>query len=114
MVSHFDFDDISKLWPQPDMSVLRQGRRDPPEFPIEVFGPFWSGWLAVAAAGASAPIDYTASALMACAATYRACAMGFAVGRLERAAGRLDRERRRSVFQQEPGRRSADQNRSSA
>jgi len=68
MVSHPDFDDVSKLWSQPEMSVLRQGRREPPELPIEVFGPFWSEWLRLAAAGASAPLDYTASALLACAA----------------------------------------------
>ena len=49
----------------PDMSVLRQNRRRPPEFPLDAFGPFWSGWLKSAAEGAGAPVDYTACALLA-------------------------------------------------
>src|SRR5690349_17169170 len=64
-----EFDDPITLWPQPDMGVLRHNRRAPPPFPIEVFEPFWSEWVTVAAAGASAPVDYTAAALLASAAT---------------------------------------------
>src|SRR6478672_408743 len=69
MVSQPDFDDPVQLWPQPDMSVLRHGRREPPVFPLEVFGNFWSEWIIVAAAGSSAPVDYTGCTLLASAST---------------------------------------------
>src|SRR4051812_16289556 len=55
-------------WPEPDMSAARQNRRDPPVLPVEVFGPFWSEWIADAAEGASAPVDYVAGPLLATAA----------------------------------------------
>ena len=54
-------------WPSPDMSVL-DIRRPPPEFPADLLGPFWAGWLADAAEGAGAPIDYVAAALLTTAA----------------------------------------------
>jgi hypothetical protein len=69
MTAHSDFDDLIHLWPQPDLSVLRHGRREPPVFPIEVFGEFWGEWISVAAAGASAPVDYTGCTVLVCAAT---------------------------------------------
>jgi hypothetical protein len=65
MASQPDFDDPVKLWPAPDMGVLRHNRRAPPVFPKEVFGPFWSEWITVAAAGAAAPADYTGCTLLA-------------------------------------------------
>jgi hypothetical protein len=51
--------------PLPDLSVLRQGRRKPPTFPVEVFGPAWHSWLESAAEGAGAPVDYVAGPLLA-------------------------------------------------
>jgi hypothetical protein len=69
MAVHPDFDDPIHLWPLPDMGVLRNNRREPPAFPIEVLGEFWADWVTVAAAGASAPIDYTGCSLLASAST---------------------------------------------
>ena len=63
-----DIDPV-QLWPQPDTAVLRHGRRPPPAFPLEVLGPFWADWVTAAAAGASAPVDYTAATLLAAAST---------------------------------------------
>jgi hypothetical protein len=54
-------------WPEPDLSVLNEGRRRPPELPVEVFGP-WKEWLNATAAGCSAPVDYVAASLLASAA----------------------------------------------
>jgi hypothetical protein len=54
-------------WPEPDLSVLHEGRRRPPELPIEVFGP-WVEWITATAAGCSAPADYVAASLLASAA----------------------------------------------
>lgn len=56
--------------PAPDLAVLRQGRRQPPPFPLKaggehLFGPLWGEWLSAAAEGAGAPVDYTAGALLA-------------------------------------------------
>src|SRR5579871_2844532 len=55
--------------PDPDMSILRQGRRTPPVLPLEVFGNGWGAWLQDAAEGAGAPRDYVAGQLFATAAT---------------------------------------------
>ena len=52
-----------KEWGEPDMSVLSP-RRKPPEFPLELFGSFWSGWIAREAEGCSAPVDYVAMTLL--------------------------------------------------
>ena len=56
------------LWPEPDMGVVKEGRRDPPILPLAVFGPFWKEWVASAAEGANAPLDYVATALLPVAA----------------------------------------------
>jgi hypothetical protein len=56
------------LWSDPDLSVLKQGRRDAPALPIQVFGDFWAQWLKESAEGANAPADYTAAGLLAVAA----------------------------------------------
>ena len=50
-------------WPEPDMSILNP-RRTPPEFPIELFGPFWSKWVLAKAEGCSAPVDYVGMSLL--------------------------------------------------
>lgn len=57
----------STSWQIPDPSVLRSGRRKPPDFPIDVLGP-WKDWALAAAEGANAPVDYTAANLLAAAA----------------------------------------------
>jgi hypothetical protein len=55
---------IADRWLSPDMSLLGDGRRRPPEFPLSDFGPFWSEWIAGAAKAASAPFDYVAVSLL--------------------------------------------------
>lgn len=52
-------------WPQPDMSVLRLGRRPPPALPLSVFGLAWEPWIVTTAAAASCPPDYVAAPLLA-------------------------------------------------
>ena len=52
---------------QPDLTVLRLGRRAPPALPMEVFGPAWSAWIARAAEAAACPRDYVAVPLLAAA-----------------------------------------------
>jgi len=56
-------------WPDPDMGVSRLRRRDPPEFPIHVFGPDWGLWIVEAAQAAACAPDYVALPLLACAST---------------------------------------------
>jgi hypothetical protein len=51
-------------WPAPDMSVLRESRRDPPPLPLDVFGP-WAEWINASAEGAACPVDYVAASLLA-------------------------------------------------
>ena len=53
------------LWPEPDMSVLRQHRRPPPNLPIEIFGPAWRPWIITTAEAAACPSDYVAAPLLA-------------------------------------------------
>ena len=60
-----DADATSGPWTSPDLSLLGTGRRPAPEFPIDLLGEFWSGWVRSRAAGASAPLDYIATALLA-------------------------------------------------
>lgn len=49
----------------PDLSMLRQGRRKPPQIPLELFGTAWSNWVSAAAEGAGAPVDYVVGTLLA-------------------------------------------------
>jgi hypothetical protein len=52
-------------WTEPDLTVLRLGRRTPPALPLDLFGPHWSAWITrTAEAGATAP-DYVACTLLA-------------------------------------------------
>ena len=55
------------LLANPDMTVLRMGRRAPPSFPLDVFGPQWAQWIEAAAVAAAAPADYVALPLLAAA-----------------------------------------------
>ena len=59
---------IAKLWPAPDMSVLKQGRREVPIFPIGILGPVWSRLASDAAEASSAPVDYVACSVLTVAA----------------------------------------------
>jgi hypothetical protein len=50
---------------EPDMGVLRQGRRNPPQFPIEILGQALGAWTFEAADAAGAPVDYVVGSLLA-------------------------------------------------
>ncbi len=52
-------------WPDPDLTILVAGRREPPELPLEVFGDFWGGWISGHAKNRSVPADYVAGGLLA-------------------------------------------------
>ena len=56
-------------WPEADLSAAHQNRRPPPQLPLDVFGPFWSDWIATAAEAASAPPDYVVGPVLAGAST---------------------------------------------
>jgi hypothetical protein len=60
-------DGDSAAWSAPDLTLLGDGRRSAPHLPISLLGPFWSEWAEVKAEASSAPTDYTATALLACA-----------------------------------------------
>jgi len=55
-------------WDAPDLSLLEGPAIPAPPFPVEVLGPYWADWCALAAKGANAPVDYTATALVTIAA----------------------------------------------
>ncbi len=55
-------------WPEPDMSAAHQNRRPPPSLPLDVFGPFWTDWIGLAAEAGSCPPDYVAGPLLAASA----------------------------------------------
>lgn len=62
------FNDNVREWGEPDMSVLNP-RSKPPVFPLGLFGPFWSKWIAGKAEGCGAPVDYVAASLLAATST---------------------------------------------
>jgi uncharacterized protein DUF3987 len=49
------------------VTLLGTGRRAAPPFSTTLLGPFWSAWVTRRAAVASAPVDYVAVSLLACA-----------------------------------------------
>ena len=51
--------------PALDMSVLTEGRRDPPVLSLDPFGPYCHYWLLSAAEDRGAPVDYVATGLLA-------------------------------------------------
>ena len=53
--------------PPPEVGFLPRTRLSVPALPLRAFGPWWSDWIARAAAGANAPPDYTALPLLAAA-----------------------------------------------
>jgi hypothetical protein len=82
-------------WPAPDLSVLQEGRREAPSFPVELLGPFWCEWSKTAAEGANSPVDYAVIPLLAAGArASRKCAVGLTVAGLERTVRALARQRR--------------------
>jgi hypothetical protein len=63
---HQGGDDPPK-WNAPDLTMLGTGRRPAPQFPTALLGSYWQEWAIQRAAGASAPVDYAATALLCCA-----------------------------------------------
>lgn len=59
--------DAGAAWSAPDLTLLGDGRRPAPLIPLSLLGPFWSEWAEGKAEASSAPADYTATALLACA-----------------------------------------------
>lgn len=55
------------LLDNPDMTVLRLGRRAPPPFPLAVLGDDWHRWVVDTAAAAACPADNVAAPLLAAA-----------------------------------------------
>jgi Protein of unknown function (DUF3987) len=55
----------AKEWGEPDMSIVRAGRREAPHFPLEVLGQEWGEWVTDAAEASAAPPDYVALPLLA-------------------------------------------------
>ncbi len=51
--------------PEPYLSILQEGHRKPPAFPLEIFGDTLKDWLLNAANGAGAPVNYVAVSLLA-------------------------------------------------
>ena len=47
------------VWPDPDLSILNEGRRVPPQLPLEAF-PLWGDWIAQSARQSSSPPDFVA------------------------------------------------------
>jgi hypothetical protein len=54
-------------WPEPDLALLTPHRCAAPALPLDVFGPFWSGWIADAAEAKGSPADFVALGLLAAA-----------------------------------------------
>lgn len=56
-------------WPDADLSVLDGPQIPPPPFPVAILGDWWGRWCETAAKGATAPVDFTATGLLAIAGT---------------------------------------------
>jgi hypothetical protein len=56
--------DLDYLWPTPDLSILNEGRREPPVLNLDPFGPHCHNWLLSAADDRGAPVDYVATGLL--------------------------------------------------
>jgi hypothetical protein len=54
-----------ELLANPDMAVLRLGRRDPPPFPLAVLGDDWWRWTVTTAEAAACPVDNVVAPLLA-------------------------------------------------
>ena len=52
-------------WPEPDMAMIKLHRHPAPHLPLNVFGSFWSKWIADAAEAKGAPADFVAMGLLA-------------------------------------------------
>jgi hypothetical protein len=56
--------DSTPSWDNPDLSILNEGKKAPPAFSPEPFGPFWGEWIERMAQLKGAPPDYVASSLV--------------------------------------------------
>ena len=56
-------------WPDPEISVLNEGRRPPPTFPVEPLGKFWGKWIQDAAEVKGSTPDYVGISLLVTAAS---------------------------------------------
>jgi hypothetical protein len=54
-----------ELLANPDMSVLRLARREPPPFPLAVLGDAWERWTVATAEAAACPVDNVVAPLLA-------------------------------------------------
>ena len=52
-------------YPEPNLTVLAEGKRPAPKLRTETFRPYWHNWLKVEAENRAAPIDYVAGGLLA-------------------------------------------------
>src|SRR5262245_14536083 len=52
-------------WPEPDLSLLEEGRPELPDFPLDCLPPWWRTWVSEVAAATDAPVDYVVQALLA-------------------------------------------------
>ena len=57
-------EEAARLQRPPSLTILTRTRIAAPEFPIDVFGPFWSTWISRTATGANAATDYVALPLL--------------------------------------------------
>lgn len=60
-----DSDQKHDSWPEPDLSLLEDGRPALPDFPLHCLPAWWRTWVSEAAAATDAPVDYVAQALLA-------------------------------------------------
>ncbi|MCF8503276.1 MAG: DUF3987 domain-containing protein [Caulobacter sp.] len=58
--------ELAQAWEEPDTDLIDEGLLPAPAFPVGLFGP-WSSWLLSLARSVSAPVDWAAVALLACA-----------------------------------------------
>lgn len=52
-------------WPVPDMSIVSPHRAAAPDLPLDLFGTYWSRWIADVAEAKGCPVDYVAAGLLA-------------------------------------------------
>ncbi len=57
--------DTAAPWPAPDITLATEDTLPPPALPLHIFPEPWRRWIATAAEGAGAPLDYVACALLA-------------------------------------------------
>src|SRR5262245_31660636 len=53
-----------EAWPEPDASLLEEGRPSLPDFPLHALPPFWRTWASETAHAVGAPVEYIVQALL--------------------------------------------------